>query len=58
MEPAEQDLRKLISVVDETFKKDDITNVPRKVLEELVIHLYDGINQVLGDYPDWWDRVD
>lgn len=58
MEPAEQDLRKLISVVDETFKKDDITKVPRKVLEELVIHLYDGINQVLGDYPDWWDRVD
>lgn len=58
MEPAERDLRKLIDVVDETFKMDDITNVPRKVLEELVIHLYDGINQVLGDYPDWWDRVD
>lgn len=58
MKPAEQDLRNLINVVDETFKKDDITNVPRKVLEELVIRLYDGINHVLWDYPDWWERVD
>ena len=58
MEPAEKDLRNLISVVDETFKKDDITKVPRKVLEDLVVYLYDGINHVLGDYPDWWDRVD
>lgn len=58
MKQAEQDLRNLINVVDETFKKDDITNVPRKVLEELVIHLYDGINHALGDYPDWWERED
>lgn len=58
MEPAERDLRKLIDVVDQSFKKDDITKVPRKVLEDLVIHLYDGITHVLGNYPDWWDRAD
>lgn len=56
MNNAEQDLRALVSMTDETFKKDGIKEVSRKVLEDVVTRLYDGINRVLGDYPDWWDR--
>lgn len=48
----------LINVVDATFSKEDVHTVSRKVLEELVIRLYDGLNQINGTYPDWWDRVD
>lgn len=46
----------LINIVDSTFAKDDITTAPRKVLEELIIQLYDGLNMINGTYPDWWDR--
>lgn len=51
-----EQIQNLINVVDNTFAKDDITNVPRKVLEELIVHLYDGLNEINGSYPDWWDR--
>lgn len=49
-------IQDLINVVDETFAKDDLQSAPRKVLEELIVHLYDGLNEINGTYPDWWDR--
>jgi len=55
--PPQNPLRALINQVDATFKKDDIKNVPRETLEELVISLYDGLNEINGTYPDWWDRA-
>ena len=49
-------IQDLINVVDETFAKEDLQSAPRKVLEELIVHLYDGLNEINGTYPDWWDR--
>ena len=55
--PPQNPLRALINQVDASFKKDDIKNVPRETLEELIINLYDGMNEINGTYPDWWDRA-
>lgn len=49
-------IQDLINVVDATFAKEDLQSAPRKVLEELIVHLYDGLNEINGTYPDWWDR--
>lgn len=42
------EVRNLINVVDATFAKDDLQSAPRKVLEELIVHLYDGLNHILS----------
>lgn len=39
----------LINVVDATFSKDDLQSAPRKVLEELIIHLYDGLHHIIEE---------
>lgn len=49
-------IQDLINVVDATFAKDDLKNAPRKVLEELIMHLYDGLNIINDTYPDLWNR--
>ena len=46
----------LINTVDATFNKDDIKNVPRGTLEDTVTMLYDGIREVILEFPDWWER--
>lgn len=48
----------LISKIDDTFAKDDITNVPRETLQRLIIDLYDDLNEINGTLPDWWDMPD
>lgn len=48
----------LIAVVhslETPFYKDDITNVDRAVLENLIIATYDRLNEILMDGVDWWD---
>ena len=52
----EDDLWDLVHKVDATFKRDDIKSVSRKVLEDLVVRLYDGIKDVIQSYPEWWER--
>ena len=46
----------LIANIDSTFAKDDIQSADRKVLENLILHIYDSLNHINGTYPDWWDR--
>ena len=48
---AREQISNLINVCDHTFAKDDLeSSVSRKVLEELIIHLYDGLNHLLVEY--------
>lgn len=49
-------VRGAISQIEGTFKKDDIQSAPRKVLEDLILSLYDQLNEVNGTLPDWWER--
>ena len=42
-----EQISNLINVVDNTFAKDDLQSVPRRVLEELIIRLYDGMGDIL-----------
>lgn len=48
----------LISKIEDTFAKDDIQSAPRETLERLIIDLYDGLNEMNGTLPDWWDCPD
>lgn len=52
----ENPIQNLINKMDATFAKDDLKSAPRKVLEELIVYLYDELNKINGTYPDWWDR--
>ena len=52
----QNEIQNLINVIDNTFAKDDVQSAPRKVLEELIVHLYDGLNKINESYPDWWER--
>ena len=38
----------LIHMVDATFAKDDMQSCPRKVLEELIVNMYDGLKSLAG----------
>lgn len=49
-------IKDLISLIDETFKKDDIKSIPRTRLNRLVLDIYDGLHEIDGSLPDWWER--
>ena len=40
----------VISTIDQIFKRDDIANVDRSVLEQLIINTYDTLKDGLQDY--------
>lgn len=49
-------IQPIIQQIENTFSKDDLKSAPRKVLEDLILSVYDELNKINGTYPDWWDR--
>lgn len=45
----------IVSSLETPFLKDDIKNVERKVLEDLIISTYDKLNEILAEGVDWWE---
>lgn len=45
----EAQIKSIAKEVENTFSKDDITNVPRSVLESLIIRIYDGLNTIIAE---------
>lgn len=45
----------IVNSLETPFLKDDIKNVERKVLENLIISTYDKLNEILLDGVDWWE---
>lgn len=46
-------LHPIIYKLENTFSKDDIKSAPREVLEELIISIYDELNELQRIHPEW-----
>lgn len=52
----EQAVNQCISLIEETFSKDSISNTDRYTLKALIICIYDTLCDARAEDMDWWER--
>ena len=53
---ANKAIESCIKTIEDTFRKDDIGNVDRSVLEAVIIVIYDTLCDARSEGVDWWER--